>query len=141
MQIVSGPQKHCKYRDIGHIEAESGDTLYKRSPFGSLTASPMGPYKRTVVIHRASVAPLQPMINLKSALAFGAAVLSFSSISSAAIAQTYVGGYYRSNGTYVRPHYRSSANHTQRDNYSTRGNTNPYTGARGTKSCGLWEAC
>ena len=45
---------------------------------------------------------------------------------------TYVNGYYRSNGTYVAPHYRSSPNSSTWDNYSTRGNTNPYTGQRGS---------
>lgn len=43
-------------------------------------------------------------------------------------AQVKVKGYYRKNGTYVSPHYRSSPNHTKTDNYSYPGNTNPYTG-------------
>lgn len=49
-------------------------------------------------------------------------------------ADTYVDGYIRSDGTYVEPHIRSSPNNSKLDNYSTRGNTNPYTGERGTKS-------
>jgi hypothetical protein len=44
-----------------------------------------------------------------------------------------VRGYYRSDGTYVRPHYRSAPNHTRADNWSTRGNYNPYTGRAGTQ--------
>ena len=56
-------------------------------------------------------------------------------------AQSYVNGYTRSNGTYVKGHYRSSPNSTQRDNYSTKGNYNPYSGKKGTKSCGLYESC
>ena len=56
-------------------------------------------------------------------------------------AQVYVNGYTRSNVTYVPGHYRSSPNSTQRDNYSTYGNTNPYTGQRGTKRCGLYDGC
>ncbi len=43
----------------------------------------------------------------------------------------YVSGYYRSNGTYVKPHYRTAPNNTNRDNFSTRGNINPYTGQPG----------
>lgn len=43
----------------------------------------------------------------------------------------YVNGYRRSNGTYVAPHYRSSADSSRYNNYSTRGNYNPYTGAKG----------
>jgi hypothetical protein len=49
-----------------------------------------------------------------------------------ALANQYVHGYTRSNGTYVRPYYRSSPNGTVTDNFSYRGNVNPYTGARGT---------
>ena len=47
-------------------------------------------------------------------------------------ADVHVKGYYRSNGTYVQPHYRSSPNGTVLDNYSTKGNINPYTGKEGT---------
>jgi len=48
--------------------------------------------------------------------------------------QQRVGGYIKSNGTYVAPHYRSSPNNTKNDNYSTKGNYNPYTGKWGTKN-------
>lgn len=43
-----------------------------------------------------------------------------------------VKGYYRKDGTYVAPHYRSAPNSSRYDNYSTRGNYNPYTGKRGS---------
>ena len=43
-----------------------------------------------------------------------------------------VSGYYRNNGTYVAPHYQSRSNGTVTDNYSFKGNTNPYTGTTGT---------
>jgi hypothetical protein len=49
-------------------------------------------------------------------------------------ADNYVNGYYNSNGNYVNGYYRSDRNDTVRDNYSTYGNTNPYTGAKGTKN-------
>lgn len=42
-----------------------------------------------------------------------------------------VRGYSRSNGLSVSSHYRSSANSVKFDNYSSRGNVNPYTGKRG----------
>lgn len=45
----------------------------------------------------------------------------------------HVNGYYRSNGTYVQPHYRTAPNSTTSDNYSTYPNYNPYTGQYGTK--------
>jgi len=53
----------------------------------------------------------------------------------------YVNGYTRKDGTYVEPHYRSSPNSTQQDNYGTYGNVNPYTGQRGTRKCGLYDSC
>lgn len=49
-------------------------------------------------------------------------------------ADTYVRGYYRSNGTYVQPHYRSDSDGDRSNNYSSRGNVNPYTGQIGTKN-------
>lgn len=50
-------------------------------------------------------------------------------------AATRVRGYYKpSTGTYVQPHYRSSPNSSRYDNYSTRGNYNPYTGKKGSTS-------
>ena len=44
----------------------------------------------------------------------------------------YVKGYTRKDGTYVRGHNRSNSNYTVRDNYSYKGNYNPYTGKTGT---------
>lgn len=42
-----------------------------------------------------------------------------------------VKGYSRSNGTYVKPYYRTYSNNYKWDNYSSRGNYNPYTGKKG----------
>ena len=53
-------------------------------------------------------------------------------LGTAAHADQYVNGYYRQNGTYVEPHYQTSPNNTLLDNYSTKGNVNPYTGQAGT---------
>lgn len=47
--------------------------------------------------------------------------------------QVQVNGYVKKDGTYVSPHVRSSPNSTTLDNYSTKGNVNPYTGEKGTK--------
>ena len=55
-------------------------------------------------------------------------------VSSIAFADTYVRGYTKSNGTYVAPHYRSSPDSSYNNNWSVKGNTNPYTGKSGTKS-------
>lgn len=50
-----------------------------------------------------------------------------------AIADTYVHGYTKSNGTYVQPHMRSDQNQYKYDNYSSQGNSNPYTGQQGSQ--------
>jgi hypothetical protein len=39
-----------------------------------------------------------------------------------------VRGYYRRDGTYVQPHYRSNPDGNPYNNYSYPGNLNPYTG-------------
>lgn len=51
-----------------------------------------------------------------------------------AFAQQRTQGYVRRDGTYVAPSYRSAPNTSRYDNYSTRGNSNPYTGQRGNVS-------
>jgi hypothetical protein len=43
----------------------------------------------------------------------------------------YVKPHTKSNGTYVPGHYRTSPNSTNRDNFSTKPNVNPYTGKPG----------
>jgi hypothetical protein len=43
----------------------------------------------------------------------------------------YQRGYIRRDGTYVEPHYRTRPDNNPWNNYSTRGNTNPFTGERG----------
>jgi hypothetical protein len=48
--------------------------------------------------------------------------------------QVHVKGYYKSNGTYVQPHMRSNPDGNQYNNWSTKGNVNPYTGKEGTKN-------
>ena len=57
-----------------------------------------------------------------------AAILTFAG---AAIADVYVQGYYRNDGTYVQPHYRSSPDSSRNNNWSVYPNINPYTGQRG----------
>lgn len=43
----------------------------------------------------------------------------------------YVKGYTRSDGTVVKSHHRSSPDSTVNNNFSTKGNVNPYTGKEG----------
>lgn len=61
-----------------------------------------------------------------------AAALMLASIG--AMADKYTNGYVRKDGTYVQGHYSTNANGTRLDNYSTKGNLNPYTGQVGTVS-------
>ena len=49
-------------------------------------------------------------------------------------ADVYVNPYYRSDGTYVGGHYRSSPDSSVSNNWSYSGNTNPYTGEVGSKT-------
>ena len=56
----------------------------------------------------------------------------FTVAASAFAGDLYVQGYTRQDGTYVQPHHRSSPDNTIQNNYSTQGNTNPYTGQQGT---------
>ncbi|WP_295977630.1 hypothetical protein [uncultured Variovorax sp.] len=44
-----------------------------------------------------------------------------------------ISGYTKSNGTYVAPSHATNPNGTKADNWSTKGNVNPYTGKPGTK--------
>jgi hypothetical protein len=61
------------------------------------------------------------------------AAVALLAMAAPAVGQVHVRGYYKKDGTYVQPHERSSPNDTTLDNYSTRGNVNPYTGQPGTK--------
>ena len=47
---------------------------------------------------------------------------------------TIASGYTRDNGTYVQPHVRTMPNNTNWDNYSTKGNSNPFTGSTGHRA-------
>ena len=44
-----------------------------------------------------------------------------------------VKGYVKKDGTYVQPHHSTNPNQTQRDNWSSKPNSNPYTGKPGRK--------
>ena len=59
-------------------------------------------------------------------------IVSFLSVS--VMADTYVRGYQKRDGSFVQGHYRSKKDNSFDNNYSTRGNTNPYTGTIGTKT-------
>ncbi len=56
-------------------------------------------------------------------------ILSFKTLF--AQSDVYVNGYLKKNGTYVQPHFKTAPNSSMFDNYSTKGNYNPYTGKPG----------
>lgn len=60
-------------------------------------------------------------------------LLAFIVVGAPLFGATRVKGYTRKDGTFVAPHTRSAPNRTKVDNYSTKGNINPYTGKAGTK--------
>jgi len=47
---------------------------------------------------------------------------------------TSVRGHTRRDGTYVAPHHRTNPDGNRSNNWSTKGNQNPYTGKPGTRS-------
>jgi len=58
--------------------------------------------------------------------------LALFELGSAAFADdVYVRGYTRKDGTCVAPHYRSTPDGSPYNNWSTRGNVNPYSGVAG----------
>lgn len=63
---------------------------------------------------------------MKTILAAAALILA-----TPAVADTWVNGYTRQDGTYVAPHYRSSPDSNRYNNYSSQGMVNPYTGQQG----------
>lgn len=70
-------------------------------------------------------------------LALLVGVLSFSA--SVDARTTRVRGYYKpSTGSYVAPHYKTTPNRSKFDNFSTKGNYNPYTGKKGTVNPFRW---
>ncbi|MCX6898928.1 MAG: hypothetical protein NT105_09525 [Verrucomicrobia bacterium] len=48
--------------------------------------------------------------------------------------QHYVQPCTRSNGSYVQGHYQTNPDHSFGNNWSTRGNVNPYTGQEGYRT-------
>jgi hypothetical protein len=62
------------------------------------------------------------------------ASLAFALLSSFALADNYVEGHFRSDGTFVPGHYRTAPDNTNVNNYSTQPNVNPHTGSQGSRA-------
>ncbi len=70
---------------------------------------------------------------MKTLIAF--ALMLFVALPASALARgdVHVRGYYRHNGAYVQPYYRSVPDRSYSNNWSTNPNINPYTGREGTR--------
>jgi hypothetical protein len=71
--------------------------------------------------------------SMQKTAAAAAAAITLVIFVSSAIADGYTNGYVRKDGTYVRGYYHSDRDSNPYNNFSTRGNVNPYTGQPGTK--------
>jgi len=77
------------------------------------------------------------MKKLLMMLALLVGILSFST--SVEARTTRVRGYFKpSTSHYVAPHYKTTPNRSKFDNYSTKGNYNPYTGKKGSVNPFKW---
>ena len=65
---------------------------------------------------------------MKKFFAFLSSLILVLALTSVVFADQYIQGYYRRDGTYVQPHYRSDPDRSPYNNYSYPGNINPYTG-------------
>ena len=55
-------------------------------------------------------------------------------VTTSVLADSFVNGYFKRNGIYVQPHFRSSPDISTFNNYSSWGNINPYTGKWGASN-------
>ena len=68
-----------------------------------------------------------------SALCFGLALVIGWASDALAKASHSKRGYVTKSGTYVEPHRATNPDKRKSNNWSSKGNTNPYTGKKGTK--------
>jgi hypothetical protein len=101
----------------------------------------MGKLKNLGLIPQLSVRPL--LVILIALFVFAAGYIVWPNVTSttdtaeaSCYGNTYVSGYFRSSGTYVRGHYRTCPDSSITNNYSYPGNYNPNTGriSRGSRS-------
>src|SRR6185369_4788225 len=100
--------------------------------WGWLTNPKKADYNR--IYNRTSIGCLTYMIALAILLVGAYSVFARGGGHSSSSGAVHVNGYFKSNGTYVQPHYRSAPDGNFNNNWSTKGNVNPYTGKQGTKT-------
>ena len=74
---------------------------------------------------------MKSVLKKKILLIFLAKFICLSSNEQTNSSHVKVKGYDKKKRTYVQPHYRTAPNSTKNENFSTVGNTNPYTGKAG----------
>lgn len=62
-----------------------------------------------------------------------ALLIALAAASTIAFADNYVRPYVKSDGTFVEGHFKSAPDRNPYNNYSTQGNSNPYTGQQGSR--------
>jgi len=77
--------------------------------------------------------PWQNARMLRKPLAFVLMVLSAVAVAKGHGGVVHVRGHTTRSGTYVMPHTRTGPDSSKVNNWSTKGNSNPYTGKAGTK--------
>lgn len=85
-------------------------------------------------VKRAQVSVVQPNENIASAPIPDGNGRALASPGIVNPLTEHVSGYTTSTGKVVNSYYRTAPNHTRNDNFSTKGNTNPFTGAKGSKA-------
>lgn len=76
---------------------------------------------------------MQKLLSARLAILLATALVAVGAADARGTGSVSVRGYFRSNGTYVAPHFRSAPDGSFANNWSTKGNFNPYTGAEGTR--------
>ncbi len=102
------------------------DTYQTENRSAASSSGPSGP-NRGADYHAVSA-----RVNYSTSPAYNAGPSRYEGLPPRTYGGVPVAGYYRSNGTYVAPHYRTPADGIKSNNWSYRGNTNPYTGRRGS---------
>jgi hypothetical protein len=77
------------------------------------------------------------LLSLLLVLSIGFCFSNLAFATSKSSTDVHVNGYYRKDGTYVKPYYRTAPDATKLNNFSHCGNTNPYTGKVGNTECGI----
>ena len=67
-------------------------------------------------------------------LIFGILMFNFCYANSSVGGSHYVRAHTTKKGKYVKAHRATNPNHSKADNWSTKGNVNPYTGKKGRKN-------